>query len=130
MIKPQNTRSCGKMILVRLLPRFLSNTVLCTSEDRDQENQTRKLMTNLKPELTIEDAQAWIEENKECLLFLKRNRTVNVETLAQNISNEIQRGHLARGDLNMKDAKDALNYVLNLKQRLVSMILNVLEKEN
>ena len=87
-------------------------------------------MTTLKPELTIEDAQAWIEENKECLLFLKRNRTVNVETLAQNISNEIQRGHLARGDLNMKDAKDALNYVLNLKQRLVSMILNVLEKEN
>ena len=85
-------------------------------------------MTDLKPELTIEDAQAWIEENRECLLFLKRNRTICVETIAQKISDEIQRGHIARRDLDISEKIDALNYVRDLKQRLVSMILNVFEK--
>tara|TARA_Y100001963_G_scaffold151435_1_gene234286 strand:+ start:1007 stop:1270 length:264 start_codon:yes stop_codon:yes gene_type:complete len=87
-------------------------------------------MTNLKPELTIEDAQAWIEENRDCLMFLKRNRTISVETLAQNISNEIQRGHIARRDLDISEPVDVLNYVRDLKQRLVSMVLNVFDEEN
>ena len=87
-------------------------------------------MTNLKPELNENDAQAWIEENRDCLMFLKRNRTISVETLAQNISNEIQRGHIARRDLDISEPVDVLNYVRDLKQRLVSMVLNVFDEEN
>ena len=85
-------------------------------------------MTDLKPELTIEDAQAWIEENRDCLMFLRANRTISVDAIAQKISEEIQRGHIARRDLDISEPIDALNYVRDLKQRLVSMILNVFEK--
>ena len=85
-------------------------------------------MTNLKPELNENDAQAWIEENKDCLMFLNDNRTISVETIAQKISEEIQRGHIARRDLDISEPIDALNYVRDLKQRLVSMILNVFTK--
>ena len=85
-------------------------------------------MIDLKPELTLQDAQAWIEENRDCLMFLKRNRAISVETIAQKISDEIQRGHIARRDLDISETVDVLNYVRDLKQRLVSMILNVFEK--
>ena len=85
-------------------------------------------MTDLKPELTIEDAQAWIEKNRDCLMFLRANRAISVETIAQKISEEIQRGHIARRDLDISEPVDVLSYVRDLKQRLVSMILNVFEK--
>ena len=87
-------------------------------------------MTNLKPELTIDDAQAWIKDNKDCLMFLNYNRTISVETIAQKISEEIQRGHIARRDLDISEPVDVLNYVRDLKQRLVSMVLNVFDEEN
>ena len=85
-------------------------------------------MIDLKPELTLQDAQAWIEENRDCLMFLKRNRTISVETIAQKISDEIQRGHIARRDLDISEPVDVLNYVRDLKQSLVSMMLYVFEK--
>ena len=85
-------------------------------------------MTDLKPELTIENAQAWIEENRECLMFLRANRTISVDAIAQKISEEIQRGHIARRDLDISEPIDVLNYVRDLKQSLVSMILNVFAK--
>ena len=84
-------------------------------------------MTQLKPELTIEEAQVWIQNNRECLKFLSENRTISIDAIAQRISEEIQRGHIARRDLDIS-AIDALHYVRDLKQRLVSMILNVFEK--
>ena len=84
-------------------------------------------MTNLKPELTIEEAKYWIQNNRECLKFLSENRTISIDAIAQRISEEIQRGHIARRDLDIS-AIDALHYVRDLKQRLVSMILNVFEK--
>jgi len=84
-------------------------------------------MTQLKPKLTINEAQAWIHNNRECLKFLSENRTISIDAIAQRISEEIQRGHIARRDLDIS-AIDALHYVRDLKQRLVSMILNVFEK--
>ena len=85
-------------------------------------------MTDLKPKLTIEDAQEWIEENRECLMFLSANRTISIQTIAQKISEEIQFGHIERRDLDISEPIDVLSYVRDLKQRLVSMILNVFEK--
>ena len=86
-------------------------------------------MKQLKPELTLSDAQSWIEENRECLRFLRENRTISVDAIAQRISEEIQRGHIARRDLDITEPTDVLHYVRDLKQRLVSMILNVFEKK-
>ena len=85
-------------------------------------------MTQLKPELTIEEAQVWIQNNRECLMFLSENRTISIDAIAQRISEEIQRGHIARRDLDISEPIDVLHYVRDLKQRLVSMILNVFEK--
>ena len=85
-------------------------------------------MKTLKPELTLTEAQSWIEENAESLMFLNRNRTISVETIAQKISDEIQRGHIARRDLDIGGPIEVLNYVRELKQRIISMILNVFEK--
>lgn len=86
-------------------------------------------MTQLKPELTLSDAQSWIEENRECLRFLSENRTISIDAIAQRISEEIQRGHIARRDLDITEPIDVLHYVRDLKQRLVSMILKVFREE-
>ena len=84
-------------------------------------------MKQLKKHCTSAEAFAWIEDNAEDLCFLHANRNLSVGIVAQNLSDEVQRGMIDRNDFPVKGIKEVLHFVNDLKNDFTSRIIQAIE---
>ena len=84
-------------------------------------------MKQLKKHCTSAEAFAWIKDNEGDLRFLHENRNLSVGIVAQNLSDEVQRGMIDRNDFPVKGIKEVLHFVNDLKNDFTSRIIQAIE---
>ena len=90
-------------------------------------------MEKLKPHLNMSEAMRWIHDNAHDIRFLHANRNLSTETVARKLSQEVQRGMLARHEMDNANPRDVLGFCQSIHEyfntELIKVISNVVTDE-
>ena len=85
-------------------------------------------MEQLKQHATMQEAKQWIRDNGQDIRFLHANRNLSTETVAHKLGKEVQRGMLARHEVDNMAIRDALQLGQSMHDELNVELIKELQE--